>query len=204
MIAFSCCVYDGGDEEKEMDAAREIGWRGKFTKRGRVIRPGIIRMSGKCPLTPLEVGLMLRGMDFSNKTAIFLASGKIYKAEKNMASLLEMFPLLQTKETLASEEELAPFKMAAVDYSICAQSEVFVTTQGGNPAFFMGHRRYLYGGHSKTIKPDKRRLAVLFNNPRIGYDNTTCPSSFKHLTILFVKITIFIHPQVDGIEAALA
>uniref|UniRef100_A0A804Q2L7 O-fucosyltransferase family protein n=1 Tax=Zea mays TaxID=4577 RepID=A0A804Q2L7_MAIZE len=56
MIAFSCCVYDGGDEEKkEMDAAREIGWRGKFTKRGRVIRPGIIRMNGKCPLTPLEV-----------------------------------------------------------------------------------------------------------------------------------------------------
>ncbi|AQK86456.1 O-fucosyltransferase family protein [Zea mays] len=181
MIAFSCCVYDGGDEEKkEMDAAREIGWRGKFTKRGRV-------------------GLMLRGMGFSNKTAIFLASGKIYKAEKNMASLLEMFPLLQTKETLASEEELAPFKvgtagffcsvlpyvdrsemtqycqnfssrMAAVDYSICAQSEVFVTTQGGNfPHFLMGHRRYLYGGHSKTIKPDKRRLAVLLDNPRIGW-----------------------------------
>ncbi|CAD6333605.1 unnamed protein product [Miscanthus lutarioriparius] len=176
MIAFSCCVYDGGDEEKkEMDAAREIGWRGKFTKRGRVIRPGVIRMNGKCPLTPLEVGLMLRGMGFSNKTAIFLASGKIYRAEKNMASLLEMFPLLQTKETLASEEELAPFKnfssrMAAVDYSVCAQSEVFVTTQGGNfPHFLMGHRRYLYGGHSKTIKPDKRRLALLFDNPRIGW-----------------------------------
>lgn len=56
MVAFSCCVYDGGEEEKkEMDAAREIGWRGKFTKRGRVIRPGVIRMNGKCPLTPLEV-----------------------------------------------------------------------------------------------------------------------------------------------------
>ncbi|XP_062179538.1 protein ESMERALDA 1-like [Phragmites australis] len=176
MVAFSCCVYDGGDEErKEMDAAREIGWRGKFTKRGRVIRPGVIRMNGKCPLTPLEVGLMLRGMGFSNKTAIFLASGKIYRAEKSMAPLLEMFPLLQTKETLASEEELAPFKnfssrMAAIDYSVSAQSEVFVTTQGGNfPHFLMGHRRYLYGGHSKTIKPDKRRLAVLFDNPRIGW-----------------------------------
>jgi hypothetical protein len=60
MVAFSCCVYDGGDEEKkEMDAAREIGWRGKFTKRGRVIRPGVIRMNGKCPLTPLEVCLYL-------------------------------------------------------------------------------------------------------------------------------------------------
>lgn len=141
---------------------------------------------------------MLRGMGFNNKTAIYLASGKIYKSEKNMAPLLEMFPLLQTKETLASDEELAPFKvflvqlhalkfhigivlkryiccqnfssrMAALDYSVCTYSEVFVTTQGGNfPHFLMGHRRYLYGGHSKTIKPDKRRLAILFDNPRIG------------------------------------
>mgnify|MGYP003702889749 CR=1 FL=1 len=54
---------------------------------------------------------MLRGMGFSNNTAIFLASGKIYRAEKNMVPLLEMFPLLQTKETLASAEELAPFKV---------------------------------------------------------------------------------------------
>ncbi|KAM3410898.1 hypothetical protein ACQJBY_002860 [Aegilops geniculata] len=121
-----------------------------------------------------EVGLMLRGMGFNNKTAIYLASGKIYKSEKTMAPLLEMFPLLQTKETLASDEELAPFKnfssrMAALDYSVCTYSEVFVTTQGGNfPHFLMGHRRYLYGGHSKTIKPDKRRLAILFDNPRIG------------------------------------
>jgi hypothetical protein len=61
---------------------------------------------------------MLRGMDFSNKTAIFLASGKIYRAEKNMVPLLEMFPLLQTKETLASEEELAPFKVRIVGLTI--------------------------------------------------------------------------------------
>ncbi|KAF8719556.1 hypothetical protein HU200_024291 [Digitaria exilis] len=196
MVAFSCCVYDDGDEEKkEMDAAREIGWRGKFTKRGRVIRPGVIRMNGKCPLTPLEVGLMLCGMGFSNKTAIFLASGKIYRAEKNMAPLLEMFPLLQTKETLASEDELAPFKnfssrMAAIDYSVCAQSEVFVTTQGGNfPHFLMGHRRYLYGGHSKTIKPDKRRLAVLFDNPRIGWKSLK-----RHL------LNMRTHSDTKGIE----
>lgn len=54
---------------------------------------------------------MLRGMGFNNKTAIYLASGKIYRSEKTMAPLLEMFPLLQTKETLASDEELAPFKV---------------------------------------------------------------------------------------------
>lgn len=56
MVAFSCCVFDGGEEEiQDMNAARERGWRGKFTKPGRVIRPGAIRINGKCPLTPLEV-----------------------------------------------------------------------------------------------------------------------------------------------------
>lgn len=61
MVAFSCCVFDGGDnEKKELDAAREKGWRGKFTRPGRVIRPGAIRMNGKCPLTPLEVCLYLK------------------------------------------------------------------------------------------------------------------------------------------------
>lgn len=56
MVAFSCCVYDGGKkEEEDMKAARERGWKGKFTKPGRVIRPGANRINGKCPLTPLEV-----------------------------------------------------------------------------------------------------------------------------------------------------
>lgn len=56
MVAFSCCVYDGGEQEKiDMDAARERGWKGKFTKPGRIIRPGAIRLNGSCPLTPLEV-----------------------------------------------------------------------------------------------------------------------------------------------------
>lgn len=65
--------------------------------------------------------------------------------------------------------------MAAIDYSVCVHSDAFVTTQGGNfPHFLMGHRRYLYAGHSRTIKPDKRKLAILFDNPRIGYDVVPC------------------------------
>ncbi|KAK9169299.1 hypothetical protein Syun_001439 [Stephania yunnanensis] len=125
MVAFSCCVYDGVKQEKDdMDATRERGWKGKFTRPGRKIQPGFLRTNGKCPLTPLEitlllcltifpqaVGLMLRGTGFDNTTSIYLASGKIYNSEKNMIPLLEMFPLLQTKETLAIADELAPFKM---------------------------------------------------------------------------------------------
>ncbi|KAJ6431712.1 hypothetical protein OIU84_019067 [Salix udensis] len=176
MVAFSCCVFDGGEQEaKDMKEARERGWKGKFTKPGRTIRPGAIRLNGKCPLTPLEVGLMLRGMGFDKNTYIFLASGKIYNSEKYMAPLLEMFPNLLTKDMLALDNELDPFKnyssrMAAIDYTVCLHSEVFVTTQGGNfPHFLMGHRRFLYGGHSKTIRPDKRKLALLFDNPKIGW-----------------------------------
>ncbi|KAJ8773678.1 hypothetical protein K2173_005924 [Erythroxylum novogranatense] len=176
MVAFSCCEYDGGEDEKrEMDIARESSWRGKFRRKGRVIRPGANRMDGKCPLTPLEVGLMLRGMGFDNATPVYVAAGNIYKADKYMAPLKQMFPLLETKDTLATIDELAPFKghssrLAALDYTVCLHSEVFVTTQGGNfPHFLMGHRRYLYGGHAKTIKPDKRKLALLLDNPNIRW-----------------------------------
>ncbi|KGN52707.1 O-fucosyltransferase 9 [Cucumis sativus] len=178
MVAFSCCEYDGGEEEKhEMDLARERSWRGKFRRRGRVIRPGVNRVDGKCPLTPLEVGMMLRGMGFDNTSSIYVAAGKIYKAEKFMAPLRQMFPRLETKDTIATKEELAPFKghssrLAALDYTVCLHSEVFVTTQGGNfPHFLMGHRRYIYGGHAKTVKPDKRKLALIFDDPNIRWQN---------------------------------
>ncbi|KAK8974011.1 hypothetical protein V6N11_046969 [Hibiscus sabdariffa] len=177
MVAFSCCEYDGGEEERqEMDIARERSWRGKFRRRGRVIRPDANRVDGKCPLTPLEVGMMLRGMGFDKNTPVFVAAGNIYKAEKYMAPLKQMFPLLETKDTLATPEELVIFKghssrLAALDYTVCLHSEVFVTTQGGNfPHFLMGHRRYLYGGHAKTIKPDKRKLAMLFDSPHIRWE----------------------------------
>ncbi|PWA57959.1 GDP-fucose protein O-fucosyltransferase [Artemisia annua] len=63
MVAFSCCVYDGGRKELEdMIAARERGWKGKFTKPGRVLQPGVNRVNGKCPLTPLELVVMGHGL----------------------------------------------------------------------------------------------------------------------------------------------
>lgn len=70
MVAFSCCEYDGGEEEKhEMDLARERSWRGKFRRRGRVIRPGANRVDGKCPLTPLEVNIL--GFHHLNQLSVF-------------------------------------------------------------------------------------------------------------------------------------
>ena len=55
-MAFSCCLYDGGEAEKsEMDSIREKGWKQKFKRKDRVISPGQNRAEGKCPLTPVEV-----------------------------------------------------------------------------------------------------------------------------------------------------
>lgn len=53
--------------------------------------------------------MMLRGMGFDNTTSVYVAAGKIYKEQKYMAPLKQMFPLLQTKNTLATSEELAQF-----------------------------------------------------------------------------------------------
>lgn len=57
---------------------------------------------------------MLRGMGFNKSTYIYLAAGPIYSANRTMAPLHEMFPNLQTKEILASEEELAPFQVSMI------------------------------------------------------------------------------------------
>lgn len=175
MVAFSCCVYDGVAEKLKMDSIREKGWGEKFKRKDRVIEPGLNRINGKCPMTPLEVGMMLRGMGFTNNTPIYLASGKLYQAERNLAPLRKMFPLLESKESLATPDELASFqgyssRLAALDYMVCMFSEVFVTTQGGNfPHFLMGHRRFLFNGHAKTIKPDKSKFAVLLHNTSISW-----------------------------------
>jgi len=65
--------------------------------------------------------MMLRGMGFNNNTSIYLASGKIYHAEKYLAPLIKMFPNLYTKESLATPDELAPFMV-----KICEKNLYFM------------------------------------------------------------------------------
>lgn len=69
-----------------------------------------------------------------------------------------------------------------MDYTVCLFSEVFVTTHGGNfPHFLMGHRRFLFDGHSKTINPDKRKLVPLFQDMNIRYCSSVILSFFPSL-----------------------
>ncbi|XP_060176256.1 O-fucosyltransferase 6-like isoform X2 [Lycium barbarum] len=161
MLAFSGCYYGGGEKERQ-----ELG---KIRKRWKTLHtrnPDKERKNGKCPLTPEEVGLMLRALGFGNDVHIYIASGDIYGGEETLAPLKAFFPNFYTKETLASKEELAPFssfssRMAALDFIVCDESDVFVSNNNGNMARMLaGKRRYF--GHKPTIRPNAKKLYKLF------------------------------------------
>ncbi|KAI4370008.1 hypothetical protein MLD38_018396 [Melastoma candidum] len=162
MLAFSGCYYGGGDKERY-----ELGEiRKRWTNLPDLI-PDDERSRGKCPLTPHEVGLMLRGLGFTNDTYIYVASGEIYGGENTLKPLQDLFPNFYTKEILATDE-LKPHlsfssQLAAIDYIVCDESDVFVTNNNGNMAKILaGRRRFM--GHKRTIRPNAKKLSRLFKS----------------------------------------
>ncbi|XP_020599769.1 uncharacterized protein At1g04910-like [Phalaenopsis equestris] len=163
MLAFSGCYYGGGDNER-----MELGAIRKRWKTLHASNPDKERRQGRCPLTPEEVGLMLRALGFGNDVHIYVASGEVYGGEETLAPLKALFPNFHSKETLASKEELSPFspfssRMAALDYIVCDESDVFVTNNNGNMAKMLaGRRRYF--GHKRTIRPNAKKLYSVCQN----------------------------------------
>ncbi|PIN10500.1 hypothetical protein CDL12_16922 [Handroanthus impetiginosus] len=161
MLAFSGCYYGGGEKEMKQLSALRKRWTTLQTK-----NPDRERRHGKCPLSPEEVGLMLRALGFGNDVHIYVASGEIYGGEVALAPLKSLFPNFYTKESIATEEELAEFssyssQMAALDFIVCDESDVFVTNNNGNMAKILaGRRRYF--GHKPTIRPNAKKLYRLF------------------------------------------
>ncbi|GMJ06941.1 root hair specific 17 [Hibiscus trionum] len=160
MLAFSGCYYGGGDEERA-----ELGAIRKRWKTLHVSDPEKVRRQGKCPLTPEEIGLMLRALGFGSDVHIYVASGEVYGGEESLAPLKALFPNFHSKQTLAPKElarfSSFPGRMAALDYIVCDESDVFVTNNNGNMARMLaGRRRYF--GHKPTIRPNAKKLHRLF------------------------------------------
>ncbi|XP_031744286.1 O-fucosyltransferase 8 isoform X3 [Cucumis sativus] len=181
MVAYSLCDFGGGeDEKKELQVYREIHFPLLIErlKKSKAISSTELRISGRCPLTPEEAGLVLAGLGFKHRTYIYLAGSQIYGGNSRMRTFTDLYPNLVTKETLLTPSELEPFQnfssqLAALDFIACASADVFAMTDSGSQlsSLVSGFRTYFGGGKAPTLRPNKKRLAaILSENKTIGWN----------------------------------
>ncbi|KAL1820612.1 hypothetical protein DCAR_0416937 [Daucus carota subsp. sativus] len=174
MLAFSGC--NQGCSNEEVDELTRMRYAYPWWKE-KIINSDLKRKDGLCPLTPEETALTLRALDIDRDIQIYIAAGEIYGGEKRMASLTAAYPRVVRKETLLDSSDLGYFQnhssqMAALDYLVSLESDIFVPTYDGNMAKVVeGHRRFL--GFRKTILLDRKLLVDLidqYNHGSLNWD----------------------------------
>ncbi|KHN08263.1 O-fucosyltransferase 31-like [Glycine soja] len=171
MAAHSACDFGGGKAEKlALVKYRQVLWQGRVLN--SQFTDEELRNQGRCPLTPEEIGLLLAALGFNNRTRLYLASHKVYGGEARLATLSKLFPLMEDKKSLVSTEEMAKVKgkaslLAAVDYYVSMQSDIFISASPGNMHNALAaNRAYM---NLKTIRPSMGLLGQLFQNKSIGW-----------------------------------
>jgi len=143
----------------------------------KVIDSDLKRKDGLCPLTPEETALVLRALDIDRSMQIYIAAGEIYGGKRRMAALTSAYPNVVRKETLLEPSDLMFFQnhssqMAALDYLVSLESDIFVPTYDGNMAKVVeGHRRFM--GFKKTVLLDRKLIVELvdrYTNGSLQWD----------------------------------
>ncbi|ONI20263.1 hypothetical protein PRUPE_2G005200 [Prunus persica] len=126
------------------------------------------KLAGLCPLNALEVTRLLKALGAPKNARIYWAGGHPFGGKEALLPLTGEFPHFYNKEDLALPGELEPFSnrasvMAAIDYIVSENSDVFMPSHGGNMGHaIQGYRAY--AGHKKYITPDKRHMLPYFLN----------------------------------------
>jgi len=177
MAAHSSCDFGGGRAEKlALAKYRQVIWQGRVLN--SQLTDEELRNTGRCPSTPEEIGLLLVALGFDSRTRLYLASHKVYGGEARISSLRKLFPLMEDKRSLASEEELADVEgkasmLAALDYYISMHSDIFISASPGNMHnALLAHRTY---ENLKTIRPNMALLGRIFVNKSMEW------SEFQHV-----------------------
>ncbi|XP_074581870.1 rhamnogalacturonan I rhamnosyltransferase 1-like isoform X2 [Curcuma longa] len=184
MLAFSGCTQ--GCTPEEADDLTRMRYAYPWWKE-KVIDSDMKRKDGLCPLTPEETTLVLRALGIDSNFQIHIAAGEIFGGERRMQALSAAYPKVVKKETLLGPSYLRYFQnhssqMAALDYLVSLESDIFVPTYDGNMAKVVeGHRRYL--GFKKTILLDRKLLVDLidqYTNGALSWDEFSSSVKATH------------------------